>query len=271
MMTAVLGMAALAAMGQNARDILTLPAPAYDERIAYGPDANQFADLRLPQGAGLHPVVVVIHGGYWRAAYGLEYAGHMSAALTRRGFATWNIEYRRIGQPGGGYPGTLEDAGRAVDQLRQIAAAKKLDLGRVTLLGHSAGGHLALWVAGRERPAVRVGAVVSLAGVSDLGMLYERKLGNGVALELMGCAPADCAGKYRDASPVERLPLSVRVTMVHGDKDDIVPFAMSEAFVRKAGSGARLLRLEGAGHFEMVDPRRAEWKTVEELITKSAH
>lgn len=262
----VIWLVACAALAQDAREILTLPAPPYDERIAYGTDANQFGDLRMPAGKGPHPVVVVIHGGYWRAAYGLEYAGHMSAALTRRGFATWNIEYRRIGQAGGGYPGTLEDVARAVDYLRVLAGRRKLDLRRVTAVGHSAGGHLALWVASRLKAAVRVGQVVSLAGVSDLRMLYERGLGNGVARELMGCGPAECEEKYREASPAERLPLRARVVMVHGDRDTIVPLEMSEGFARKAG--ARFVRLEGAGHFEMVDPRRVEWRVVEGLIVR---
>lgn len=257
-----------AALAQNPRDILTLAPPAFDERIAYGADDNQFGHLRLPKGDGPHPVVVVIHGGYWLAAYGLDYAGHMSAALTRRGFATWNIEYRRIGQAGGGYPGTLEDVAAAVDHLLAISSAKKLDLRRVSALGHSAGGHLALWAASRERPAVRITSVVALAPVTDLRMLHDRKLGNGIALKLMGCAPADCPSKYRHASPIERLPMAARVAVVHGDGDAIVPMEMSEAFVRQAGPQATLVKLEGAGHFEMVDPRRPEWGKVEELITK---
>ena len=128
-------------------------------------------------------MVVVIHGGYWLAQYDLAYAGHMSAALTRRGFATWNIEYRRIGQPGGGYPGTLEDVAKAVDHLRGMAAGKRLDLTKVTVVGHSAGGHLALWLASRNDAQVRVLAVVALAAVADLRAVYERKLGNGVALK----------------------------------------------------------------------------------------
>ncbi|MFN7933509.1 MAG: alpha/beta hydrolase [Bryobacteraceae bacterium] len=268
MRKALICLAATAAFGQNAREILTLPPPAYDERIAYGTDANQFGDLRLPQGKGPFPVVVIIHGGYWLAQYNLAYAGHMGAALTRRGFATWNIEYRRIGQPGGGYPGTLGDVAMAVDFLKKIAGKKRLDLRRVTALGHSAGGHLALWVAGREKQVVRIGTVVSLAGVSDLRMVYERKMGNGVALQLMGCSPEQCPEKYRAASPAERLPLRAKVLLVHGDRDPTVPIEMAEDFVKKAGAGARLVKLEGAGHFEMVDTRRAEWRQVEELIVK---
>src|SRR5215468_7306163 len=128
------------------RDILTLPPPPYDLRVAYGKGDFQFADLRLPPGKGPHPVVIVIHGGFWRAAYDLVYAGHMSAALTRRGVATWNIEYRRVGHPGGGFPGTLDDVAAAVDHLAQIAPSHSLDLSRVIAIGHSAGGHLALWL-----------------------------------------------------------------------------------------------------------------------------
>src|SRR5262249_38902033 len=150
---------AIAQQPRNPRDILTLAPPPYDERITYGVDKNQFADLRLPKGTGLHPVVVVIHGGFWRAAYDLQYAGHMSAAITKLGFATWNIEYRRTGQPGGGYPGTLEDAAAALDHLTKIASQKNLDLKRVYAIGHSAGGHLALWLATRKEGAVRIRGV----------------------------------------------------------------------------------------------------------------
>jgi len=248
------------------RDILTQPPPPYDERIRYGADENQFGDLRVPKGAGPHRVVVLIHGGFWRAAYDLAYAGHMAADLTRRGYATWNIEYRRIGQAGGGYPGTLQDVAKAVDHLSEIAAKHNLDLNRVVAMGHSAGGHLALWLAARKDAKVRLSAVASLAGVGDLRAGFERKLGRGVVAELMGCSPAECAEKYREASPAERLPLRIPVRLYHGTKDDIVPLEMAVEFektARKSGDDVKLVRLEGAGHFELVDPLSAEWKQIQ--------
>ncbi len=215
----------------NSREILTIPAPAFDHRIAYGSDANQFGELRLPKGAGPHPVVTVIHGGFWRAANDLGRTGHMSAALTSRGFASWNIEYRRIGQRGGGWPGTMEDAGAAVDHLRRIAVEYKLDLRCVVVAGHSAGGHLALWLATRKGADVKVAVAVALAGVSDLRDAWKR-LGNGIIRELLGGGPEEFAERFRAASPVERLPAGVPLRLIHGDKDDIVPVEMSEEFAR---------------------------------------
>ena len=128
--------------------------PAAGMRIAYGTAApEQFGDLRLPAGSGPFPVVVVVHGGWWRSAYGLTYAGHLCEALTRDGFATWNIEYRRIGNPGGGYPATLYDVTAALGALHELAREHPLDLARVVVTGHSAGGHIAAWLA--AKPAHR--------------------------------------------------------------------------------------------------------------------
>ncbi len=136
-----------------ARHIFSTPAPSADVRIPYGDGPFHFGDLRLPRTAkpGQHPVVVVIHGGFWRARYDLEHIGHVCAALTSLGVATWSIEYRRVGNEGGGWPGTFHDVGAAVDHLRVLAPEHNLDLERVVVIGHSAGGHLALWVAGRHR------------------------------------------------------------------------------------------------------------------------
>ena len=159
--------------------LLAGPRTAADERIAYGPDALQFGELWLPRRQGRHPVIVLIHGGCWRADLpGLELMDYMAADLRDRGYAVWNLEYRRIGHPGGGYPGTFRDIAAGVDHLRTIAAPHSLDLRRVALAGHSAGGHLALWAAARDRlPAesplrtarpLPIRGVVSLAGITDL-------------------------------------------------------------------------------------------------------
>ncbi len=139
-----------ACQGQSSRDILTRPAPPVDHRLSYGTDEFQFGDLRLPKGAGPHPVAIVIHGGCWMSEYGLSYMGHLSAALTEAGVATWCVEYRRVGNQGGGWPGTFEDVARAADHLRKIAKTYPLDLNQVIAVGHSAGGHLALWLAARK-------------------------------------------------------------------------------------------------------------------------
>jgi acetyl esterase/lipase len=245
------------------QEILTLPPPPFDQRIAYGSGDQQFGHLRLPPGKGPHPVMVVIHGGYWRARYPLDYAGHLSAALTRRGFATWNIEYRRVGQPGGGYPGTLEDVRAAVAHVGKVAATHGLDARRVYAIGHSAGGHLALWLA--TQGLVR--GVVALSAVTDLEEGARRNMGNGAVEAFMGCPLAACVESYRQASPAAKLPARVPLLLVHGENDTVVPIDQAEAFVKAAQAKqdeARLIRLPGAGHFELVDPRTKEWKQVEE-------
>ena len=152
-------------------DLLSLPAQAPDARVAYGADPFQFGELRLPPGGGPHPVAVVIHGGFWRAAYSLDHIGHLCEALRAEGVATWSLEYRRIGNSGGGWPGTLEDVAAGVEYLREMGPKHRLDLGRVVVVGHSAGGQLALWVAGRGG----VQGVVSLAGVADLRRAWDLK------------------------------------------------------------------------------------------------
>ena len=134
------------------QDLQALPAEVPDHRVHYGKDSSQYGELRLPKGKGPHPVVVLIHGGCFKAAYATPRdLAPMGDALKVDGIATWNIEYRRLGQPGGGWPGTYLDAGHAVDELRGLAGRHSLDLGRVVLLGHSAGGHLAMWAAARPR------------------------------------------------------------------------------------------------------------------------
>src|SRR5262245_30581153 len=135
---------------QSSRSILTRTAPPSDHRIQYGKGPLQFGDLRLPKGPGLHPVAIIIHGGCWMSEYGLSYMGHLSAALAEAGVATWNLEYRRIGDEGGGWPGTFQDVAEGTDYLRTLAKGYPIDLNRAIALGHSAGGHLVLWLAARK-------------------------------------------------------------------------------------------------------------------------
>lgn len=259
--------------------ILDLPAPAADARLPYGDGPFHFGDLRLPRGAGPHPVAMVIHGGFWRARYDLEHIGHVCAALTARGVATWSVEYRRLGNPGGGWPGTFLDIGAAADHLRALAPAHGLDLGRSAVVGHSAGGHLALWAAGRHRiPAgsplsqpdpLRFGGVVALAAVSDLRAGYGMRLSQRVVAELLGGAPDEQPRRYAAASPAELLPLGVRQILLHGTKDGPVPIALSESYesaARAAGDDATLIPLPGAHHFELIDPGSREWPAVEGAV-----
>lgn len=264
-------------------DILALPPPTADTRIAYGPDSHQFGDLRLPGGRGPHPVVIVIHGGFWRARYDLEHIGHVCAALTAEGFATWSLEYRRIGNTGGGWPGTLQDVSHGANHLSSLASAYRLDLDRVVTLGHSAGGHLALWLAGRRRVSVGnplyehdplpLRGVVSLAGVADLRHAWELRLSNGVVEDLLGGPPEQFRERYASASPAELLPLGVRQVLVHGTDDANVPFSLSQRYhaaAVAAGDDAALVTLPGAGHFEVIDPRSSEWPRVVEAVRSLA-
>jgi len=219
-------------------------------------------------GVGPHPVVMVIHGGFWRAQYSLEHIGHLCAALTAAGFATWNLEYRRLGDPGGGWPNTLLDVGRGADYLREVTAQYPLDLTRVLAVGHSAGGHLALWLAARHRLAadnelypdhpLPLQGAISLAGVSDLISAWLLRLGNGAVGELLDGTPDTVPARYAAASPAELVPLGVPQVLIHGVRDRNVPFSMSQNYVaraRAAGDHAILIPLAGMGHFEPIDPR----------------
>lgn len=260
-------------------DILTLPPPPADARLRYGQGRFHFGDLRLPSGAGPHPVVVGIHGGFWRARYDLTHFGHVCAALTAAGIATWNIEFRRLGNFGGGWPNTLLDVARATDHLRVLAQTYPLDLARVVTLGHSAGGHLALWVAAhRHLPTgnplhtvnpLPLRAAVSLAGVVDLRRAWELHLSNGVVKQLIGGVPEKYPDRYAAASPIELLPIRIRQVLIHGDQDSIVPIEISRRYrdaARHEGDDATLIELPGAGHFELIDPRSREWPTVLQTV-----
>ena len=263
------------------REILELPAPGADARLSYGPDPFHFGDLRLPAGPGPHPAVVVIHGGFWRARYGLEYFGHACAALATQGFATWNVEYRRIGNPGGGWPGTFQDVALATGYLREIGPTHNLDLERVVTLGHSAGGHLAFWLAGRHpippgdplhggEPLPLRGAI-SLAGVVDLRRAWHLRLSEDVVQEFIGGTPDQLPERYASASPIELLPLGVPQILIHGTEDESVPFEISQGYNEVAvarGDDASLVTLEGAGHFEVVDPRSREWASIVDAVRR---
>lgn len=243
--------------------ILDLPAVPSDARIAYGPDPSQVADLRVPHGAGPHPVAIVIHGGYWKAAYNLDHIGHLCAALTAAGVATWSLEYRRLGNAGGGWPGTFDDIRAGAAHLANVVASHRLDMSGVVAAGHSAGGHLALWLAAEM--AIPLRRVVSLAGVADLRLAWELRLSGGIAARLLGGTPEEVPDRYRAASPIERLPIAVPQYLIHGTADDTVPFELSARFA-KASKNATLIPLPGAGHFELIDPRAKEWPAVRDSI-----
>ena len=256
--------AALAAPYALAQDILTRRPPPADARIPYGEDRNQFADLRVPKGKGPHPVLIFIHGGYWYPEYDLTHAGHLCAAVTQAGMATWSLEYRRVGQRGGGFPGTMNDIRSGALHLNKIADGRGLDLSHIVIAGHSAGGQLALWLAAQN--AIPAERVVALAAVSDLRRAYELKLGGGIVERYLGGSPERVPDRYKSSSPMELLPIAVPQRVIHGEKDDIVPFEMSRDFAQ-ASKNAKLIAIPNAGHFDLIDPRSAAWPMVLENIT----
>ncbi|MBA3530766.1 MAG: alpha/beta hydrolase [Ardenticatenales bacterium] len=247
--------------------------------LAYGADPFQFGELRLPAGAGPHPVVIVIHGGFWRARYDLTHIRPLCEALTAAGVATWSIEYRRIGNPGGGWPGTLLDVAQAASHLRTLALDYPLDLARVVAMGHSAGGHLALWLAGAARvPAgdplhvvepLPIHAAISLAGVADLRRAWELRLSNNVVEDFLGGAPAQVPERYDSSSPIELLPLGAKQVLIHGVEDDIVPIEISRRYHEAAtrlGDEVALHELPRLGHFEPIEPGSAAWPAVRDAV-----
>lgn len=261
------------------RDVLRLKATPADARIAYGPAPQQFGELWLPSGRGPHPVAIVIHGGCWSASYAEGHVRPACAALAQAGVAAWCLEYRRLGDEGGGWPGTFEDVARGADQLRQIAGPRGLDLTRVVAVGHSAGGPLALWLAARRRLPVTdplrgasplpLRGVVGLAGIPDLARAaIERVCGDAVPL-LLGGSPEAQPQRYAATSPAALLPLGVPQQLVHGRADRIVPIGLAERYVaaaRDRGDPARLVPLDAAGHFDLITPTSRAWPSVVKAV-----
>jgi acetyl esterase/lipase len=249
--------------------------PAAPKRIAYGAHASQWCDLTLPRGAGKVPVVAIVHGGFWRERYTAELGVPLALDLAaHHPVAAWNVEYRRVGG-GGGFPATLEDVAAAIDALAgpaQEAAEGRLDLSRVAAVGHSAGGHLVGWLASRHRlppgapganPRVRLKGAVPQAGVLDLADGAVQRLGDGAIDAFLGANAASVLERLAVASPIALLPAGVPVICVHGDADDTVPIRQSERYVAAAGAAgdpARLVRLPGTGHFEVIDPADPAWR-----------
>jgi acetyl esterase/lipase len=259
--------------------LLAAPTTVPSDTIAYGPLPLQVGELRLPTGRGRVPVLVVVHGGCWLSQYDRTYTRAAVEAFTRDGWATWTIAYRRVGDEGGGWPGTLVDVGRAVDHVRVLAAREpRLDTTRVVVAGHSAGGHLALWV-GSRRPGerldgapvsddaapLRVHGVLGLAAITDLaGYAAPRGCGS-VVRRLLGGEPAVQPARLALASPVARLPLGVRTRLVVGDADRIVPPSQGDTLVaRAAARGERIVQtiVPGATHFDVVAPQSVAWPAV---------
>jgi acetyl esterase/lipase len=246
----------------------------------YGPHPDQFLELTLPAGAGRHPVAVVLHGGFWRAAHGVELARPLAADLAAAGLAAVAVEYRRVGA-GGGWPATVEDVAAALDALPGLPAADRLDLGALTVVGHSAGGHLAAWAAGRHHlppggpgaaPRVRPAAAVLQAGVLDLERAAAQRMGDGAVTAFLGGGPAEVPERYAAADPVRLLPTGADVLLVHGAGDTTVPPEQSERWAAAAtAAGDRVeLRVVPGDHMVLVDPAGEPWRLVRGWVTARA-
>jgi acetyl esterase/lipase len=267
----------------TAEELAAVPSRAPDHRIAYGSDPSQYAELRVPDGAGPHPLVVLIHGGCFKAAYATaQYFGAMGDALKEERIATWNIEYRRLGETGGGWPGTYLDVGQALDHVRTIASEYHLDLTRIAVVGHSAGGHLAMWTAARRRlpktsalyvaDPLPVRGVMDLAGPVDMTANipgYEALCRDTVITSLLGGTPAAVPDHYAEASAMKLLPLAIPQVLVLGSHEEFVPLRLVDAYVlaaRRAGDQVHRILIPRAGHFEIASPQSFTWPQIKSAI-----
>ncbi|WP_371496459.1 alpha/beta hydrolase [Kitasatospora sp. NBC_00374] len=246
--------------------------------VAYGPHPDQVADLVLPVvGTRPAPLVVLLHGGFWRAEYDRAHIRPLAHALAARGYAVANTEYRRIGG-GGGWPATFTDVALAADTLPDAvepAHPGLVDRTAVVYAGHSAGGHLALWAALRDRlpegapgraerlPAVA--GVLALAPVADLAEAYRLGDGRGAVAALLGGGPDELPERYAAADPTALGAPEVPVVLVHGERDEVLPVAQARRY-RDAFDGVRLVEPPGAGHFELIDPASAAWPAVADAV-----
>ena len=246
------------------------------QRYAYGSDPSQFAELYLPAAQPRAGVVVIIHGGFWRSQYTLDLGAPLAEDLSSRGFACWNLEYRRVGN-GGGWPQTFEDVAAGIDLLASAAEEHGLNTSTTTALGHSAGGHLAVWAAGRSSlpadapgggtPAVPLTGVVSQSGVLNLQRAHEERLGNGAVRDFLGKPDGE---KYRLADPMTAIPLPVPVLALHGEEDTTVPLSQSQSYVdaaRAADAQAELVQIPG-DHFAMITPGTDAWAQVAAAVER---
>lgn len=266
------------------REVLTRPFTPSHLRVSYGEHPEHVADIWLPAGYGPAPLVVVVHGGFWRASFDRRHAGPQCVGLADAGYAVAAIEYRRTGA-GGGWPATFDDVAAAVDTVPGLvarAAVDRIDRTAVVLVGHSAGGQLALWAASRHRlpPDSRwhradhvarahgdasVRAVVGLAAVADLVACDERNLSDGAVQALLGGGHREVCDRYAQTDPVALAPACVPATLLHGDGDLQVPLDLSRRYTQAAtavGGQVRLESLEGVDHFALIDPKSRAWPAV---------
>jgi len=270
-----------AAQWLTAADAVAAPHDEPDLTEAWGADPLQLGELRLPPGPGPHPVAVLVHGGCWLSEYDRHHVGRLARALAEAGIATWSLEYRRVGDEGGGWPGTFEDVARGADRLRVLAERFPLDLDRTIAVGHSAGGQLALWLATRSRLApgdplyatapIPIRGVLGLAAVPDLARVHGLGVCGNVVDALMGGSPDAVPERYAAVSPAERLPIGVPVVLVDGGHDvwselgDAAGFARA---ARAAGDRVELVPAPDSAHFEMITPESTTWPLVRDAALR---
>lgn len=273
-------------------DLLSRTPLVADHRLHYGRGEFQFGDLWLPKAASQHapvPLVVFFHGGWWRSEYDLAYTGFLCDALRKEGLATWSVEYRRVGDPDGGWPGTFQDAAAGFNFVKTLAAKYPIHLDRVVVAGHSAGGHLAFWIAGRHhipesspiyepRPTVAVHGAVSLAGAVDLRLtrdlsgFYEFAGDKRVVRDLMGGQPAEVPDRYQAGNPGDLLPFNLPQWLLQGTEDNQIPPSLPDRWAQNARKVHDLVTvqiLNGANHFDVVDPESAAWPAVKAVFRQA--
>lgn len=271
-------------------DVLSRPVLTADHRIHYGAGPWQFGDLWIPQtrGRSVLPLVVFYHGGWWKSQYDLGYSGYLCEALKKEGIASWSVEYRRVGETGGGWPATFQDAAAGFDFVATLARSYPLDLSRVITMGHSAGGHLAFWVAGRHhidahseiyqpRPQVPLHGAVSLAGAVDLRLAIDLSgyftfaHDKDEVYDLMGGRPQDLPDRYKAGNPGDLLPFQVPQLLIQGSADDQIPPELPWRWAdmsRRLGDSATVNIIPSADHLDVVDPDSRAWGAVRDDVRK---
>lgn len=270
----------------NSSDVNALHSAAADQKIAYGKDPLQFAELRLPHKPGPYPVVIVIHGGCWVSKFAdLHNTAALADALRANGYATWNIEYRREDNAGGGWPGTFADVATAADFLTTIADKYSLDLNRVIVIGHSAGGQLALWLAARHRippsnqlysaKPLAVRGVIALGGVTDMKAFREYNNANGICDssdvigKLLGNTEEQITKRYHAVSPIELLPFNIPQILIYGKDDKVVPTTFGKSYQHVAqskGDTVEIVEVPFAAHHELIVPNAVSWPAIHSAI-----
>lgn len=253
----------------------------YPVRLSYGADLLQFGDLRVPDGDGPFPVLVIIHGGCWLSQYDLSLMDEMAEDLTARGYATWNLEYRRTEDQGGGWPGTFLDVANGLNYIKNLAKGYPIDESKVVVMGHSAGGHLALWLGSQEqlpeenelkiKNLLKITGIISLAGITDLES-YDAPSGCGSNVrKLMGGPISEFPNRYAIASPINLIPLEIPQILITGKDDNIVSVDHIAPYYNQAlsvGDPIRLITIPDAGHFEVITPGSVAWPHIVQAVAE---